>query len=76
MTGKALRRARLRAGLTQRQLAQLAGVTIVTVARCESGRHEATDLTWARLGRALEEAERRREAGPLTPDVVGLPSVT
>lgn len=64
MTGKTLRRARLRAGLTQRQLANLAGLTVGTVIRCERPNWPATDLTQARLRRALETAEAHPTAAP------------
>ena len=71
MTAKTLRRARLRAGLTQLELAQLAGLTPVTIVRAEGGRWPISDLTWARLARALEEYEAGRAAAR-----VGAPAET
>ena len=68
MTGKTLRRARLRAGLSQRQLALLAGLTVGTVIRCERPDWPASALTKARLKRALEEAEEQRvPVAPVAP---------
>ena len=64
MTGKALRRARLRAGLSQAQLAALAGLTVGTVIRCERPDWPASALTKARLRRALEDVEAQRAGGP------------
>jgi transcriptional regulator with XRE-family HTH domain len=48
-TGKLLKKARRRARLTQRRLADLAGVPQSTVARIESGTIDARATTLARL---------------------------
>lgn len=65
MTARALRAARLNAGLTQARLAQLAGITPVTVARFESGRHTPHPLTVARLKTAFEQLREAREQARL-----------
>lgn len=64
VTGEHIRTRRLAAGLTQEALARLAHVSVVTVARLESGRHEPSALTVAKLTAALDVvpslAERAR----------------
>jgi hypothetical protein len=49
------------------ELAQLAGLTPVTVVRAEGGRWPISDLTWARLERALQEYEAARAAAKTAP---------
>jgi transcriptional regulator with XRE-family HTH domain len=51
-TGRVLKKARRRAGLTQRRLGELAGVPQSTVARIESGAIDARATTLARLLRS------------------------
>jgi transcriptional regulator with XRE-family HTH domain len=61
-----LRRARLAAGLTQRELAALAGTSQATVSAYESGRKQPSVAT---LGRLLAACGRRLQvAAPLRPD--------
>ena len=49
-----LRRMRLERGLSQEQLAALAGLDRTYVSSCETGRRNATIRTIARLSKALE----------------------
>jgi DNA-binding XRE family transcriptional regulator len=52
------------AGLTQTQLAKLAGVRMETISRIESGRHSATVRTIRKVELAFKRtATRRRRAG-------------
>ena len=50
-------------GLTQRELARLAGVRVETLCRIETGRHTASTATLAKLERALRRPARRKAAG-------------
>ena len=60
---------RVRAGLTQKELARLAGVRVETLCRIEKGRNAPTPATVARIESALQAAvrkprsSRRRTAG-------------
>lgn len=51
-------RERVRAGLTQRELARRAGVCVETLCRVEKGRNMASTATIARVDRALKQALR------------------
>jgi DNA-binding XRE family transcriptional regulator len=53
-------RDRLAAGLTQRELARLAGIRVETLCRIETGKHTASVPTIDRLDRALGQAVRKR----------------
>lgn len=53
LAGEALRRARVHAHLSQRDLAERAGVAHSTVARIESGARQPSVPTWAKLLRAI-----------------------
>lgn len=56
-------RDRVQAGLTQRQLADLAGIRVETLCRIETGKHTASTSTLAKLERAFRrESKRRRNA--------------
>lgn len=48
------------AGLTQTELAELAGIRQETISRIESGRHSPTERTVEHLQRALEKVRTRR----------------
>jgi DNA-binding XRE family transcriptional regulator len=63
---RGLIRDRLKAGLTQRELARLAGIRPETLSRLEAGRYTPTQETVERLDRALAGASRRagRSVGP------------
>ncbi len=52
-------RERAEAGLTQRDLARLAGVRVETLCRIETGKHTASKATIAKLDRALRRAKAR-----------------
>jgi len=52
-------RGRVKAGLTQRQLAKLAGIRIETLCRIETGKHTASVPTIEKLDRALKKATAR-----------------
>jgi len=54
-------RDRVALGLTQRELAKLAGVRVETLCRIETGRHTASTATIDKLDRALKRATRDRE---------------
>jgi DNA-binding XRE family transcriptional regulator len=51
---------RLAAGLTQEELARLAGVRQETICRLESGKHSPTVRTVERIEKALQRAVKRR----------------
>src|SRR5262245_50955936 len=53
-------RERTLAGLTQRELARLAGVRVETLCRIETGRHTASTATLAKLERALRGAKKKK----------------
>lgn len=53
-------RDRKAAGLTQTELAELAGVRQETISRIESGKHSPTEKTVERLQQALEKPGTRR----------------
>jgi DNA-binding XRE family transcriptional regulator len=53
-------RERAQAGLTQRDLANLAGVRAETLNRIETGKHTASTATIAKLDLALKRAGRRK----------------
>ncbi len=62
-------RERVQAGLSQRELAKLAGVRVETLNRIETGKHTASTVTIDKLDRALkraaqEKAERERRKKP------------
>jgi transcriptional regulator with XRE-family HTH domain len=64
MLAQKLIRARRAAGLTQTELARLAGVRVETVNRLEAGKHSPNVSTVDKIHRALESetAEIRRNA--------------
>lgn len=64
LSGGLLREARLRAGLTQRDLAQRAGTSQSVVARIEQGRSDPSTATLARL-LAAAGFELRAELTPI-----------
>jgi DNA-binding XRE family transcriptional regulator len=51
---------RIRAGLTQAELARRAGVRMETISRLESGKHVPRQETLIRIDAALKSAERRK----------------
>ena len=51
---------RIRAGLTQAELAQRAGVRMETISRLESGKHVPRQETLIRIDAALKSAERKK----------------
>ena len=53
MTGKELKRRRLKAKLTQAKLAQLAGVTVTTISRTETGATKPSPLVVEAIERVL-----------------------
>jgi transcriptional regulator with XRE-family HTH domain len=53
MTGKELKRRRLKAKLTQAQLAYKAGVTVTTISKIERG-YSPSNLTVAAINRVLK----------------------
>ena len=55
-------RDRVAAGLSQRQLASLAGIRFETVCRIERGRHTPSLATITKIDRALRSAPSRRAA--------------
>jgi DNA-binding XRE family transcriptional regulator len=66
---RSLVRERVEAGLTQRELAKLAGVRFETICRIETGRHTASTATVTKLDQALrraaqEKAARQRKKAP------------
>ncbi len=56
-----LLRERTALGLTQQQLAKLAGVREETLSRLESGKHSPTVRTVEKIERALQKAKRREK---------------
>jgi transcriptional regulator with XRE-family HTH domain len=52
--GNQIRKYRLKAGLSQVGLAELAGIQPNTVARLERGKHRASSLTVEKLAKALQ----------------------
>ncbi len=60
---KLIRRRRA-AGLTQKNLAEQAGVRVETLSRLEHGRHSPNVATVDKLVRALEHAEGKRKKRP------------
>jgi len=52
--GSQIRKYRLKAGLSQVGLAELAGIQPNTVARLERGKHRASSLTVEKLAKALQ----------------------
>jgi DNA-binding XRE family transcriptional regulator len=52
-------RDRLKAGLSQRELAKLAGIRAETLCRIETGRHTASVPTIEKIDRALKKALRQ-----------------
>lgn len=46
-------RARIEAGLTQKDLAKAAGIRVETLCRIETGKHTASPATAEKIGRAL-----------------------
>lgn len=53
-------RARVGAGLSQRELAKRAGVRVETLCRIETGKQTPSTATIAKLERALEDTARKR----------------
>ncbi|MBI4719092.1 MAG: helix-turn-helix transcriptional regulator [Planctomycetes bacterium] len=53
-------RDRVNAGLTQRELARLAGIRFETLCRLEAGRHTPSLATMTKIDGALKRAARRR----------------
>jgi transcriptional regulator with XRE-family HTH domain len=72
-----LRRLRLEAGLSQRQLAMAAGVDMSYVSKLENGRvaHTPSAKTLSALARALgvQELDLLERAGKLPPELAGQP---
>ncbi len=69
-----LRELRVRAGLTQVELARRSGINNVTIYKIESGKVKPRDLTWSRLIKALfkERAEvKQPEADRAASDFFG-----
>jgi len=55
--GKKLKSIRINANLTQRQLAEKSGISLMTISGFESGRSQVSLLTFIQLLRALEHLE-------------------
>jgi len=53
---------RARLGLSQKELANLAGVRVETICRLETGKHTVSTITANKIGRALKRAT---SAGPV-----------
>lgn len=64
---RTLIRDRRAAGLSQQQLARLAGVRQETISRIESGKHTATVRVIDKLDRAIRKAMKRSAAGSRKP---------
>lgn len=56
-------RDRLAAGLTQKELAKLAGVRAETMHRIEAGKHTPTEATIEKIDRALKRVAARKPKG-------------
>ena len=57
---RSILRERASLGLTQRELAKLAGVRVETLCRIETGKHTASTATIAKVDRALKHAAKRQ----------------
>jgi ribosome-binding protein aMBF1 (putative translation factor) len=57
-------RQRVERGLSQRDLARLAGVRVETLCRIETGKHTASTATLAKLDRALQRAAKDAKRAP------------
>jgi ribosome-binding protein aMBF1 (putative translation factor) len=57
-------RERVELGLSQRDLAHLAGVRVETLCRIETGKHTASTATLAKLDRALKKAAGTKAKAP------------
>ena len=57
-------RERVEAGLTQRELARLAGVRVETICRIETGKHTASTATITKLDQALRRAAKDKRTRP------------
>jgi DNA-binding XRE family transcriptional regulator len=55
-------KSRIEAGLSQRELAKLAGVRVETLCRVETGRQTASTATIAKIDRALKKAAKKGPA--------------
>ncbi|MGB7769293.1 MAG: helix-turn-helix transcriptional regulator [Verrucomicrobiia bacterium] len=68
MLGRNFRQARLKAGLTQECLAELAGIHVQTLGAVENGRFPFAVTTFARLSQFLETSPNRLLEGLKPPD--------
>lgn len=59
-----LKQARTRLGLSQPQLAVMAGVSDTTILNAENGKHKPHKRTYDRIVRALEIAKKQAQARP------------
>lgn len=57
---RSILRERALVGLSQRELARLAGVRVETLCRIETGKHTASTATIARVDRALKAVAKRQ----------------
>ncbi len=60
---------RVKAGLSQRELARVAGVRVETLCRIETGKHTASTATIDKLDRALKRAGKVKSARADAPRV-------
>ncbi len=60
---------RVKAGLSQRELARVAGVRVETLCRIETGKHTASTATIDKLDRALKRATKDKSANQHAPRV-------
>lgn len=60
---------RVKAGLSQRELARLAGVRVETLCRIETGKHTASTASVDKLDRALKRATKNKAARDHAPRV-------